>query len=923
MTVALAAGLLVGAGAPAWAAPPTAAPTLTQKPPSLTNSTSATFAWTNSKPGSTNTCSLDGAPAKSCTSPITYTGLKGGTHSFSVRALISGQKTSKPATWSWTVDLTAPLAPTVSQPASPTKLNPVSVTFSSAATDLNHFTCSIDGAAQTTCASPFSATVPAPVADGLHSLAVRAVDNVGNVGPAKTVSWLLDTSTSKPVVNTGPADPTTATSATFTYSSSELGVAFTCSLDGAAFVACPGGSPMYSGLSVGGAAHTFRVKATDPAGNTATSNTYSWKVAAAVSVVLGWNPGTPLPASVTNKTTGNFAFTTSVPTTNVCKLDGVVQGSCTGSDSVSGLTDGPHTYAVAATGGFPSQTVTLSYGWTVDTVAPVAPAIDGPTGTLATNAADVVVTAGESGNTVTCTLDSVTADCSAPLSLTGLADGDHTVVAVAHDAAGNTASASLTWTVDTTAPLAPTVSQPASPTNANPLLPALTITKANSDTDVDYFICSVDGASPVTCDSPFSPTVPDPVVDGLHSLDVRAVDKVGNVGAAASVSWLLDTTISKPVVNTGPADPTTATSATFTYSSSDVGVTFTCSLDGAAFTSCPGGTVTYSGLAVSGTPHTFVVNATDAVGNVGTSDPFSWTVAPTVSVVLGWNPGTPLPASVTNKTTGNFAFTTSVPTTNVCKLDGVVRASCTGSDSVSGLTDGPHTYSVAATGGAPSQTVTITYSWTVDTVPPTAPAIDGPSGTVSTGDADIVVTAGDAGDTVTCTVDGAGADCSAPLSLTGLSEGDHTVVAVETDTAGNTKSASLTWTVDTTAPSAPTVSQPASSTKLNPVSVTLSSAATDLDHFTCSIDGAAPSTCTSPFSATVPAPAADGLHSLVVRAVDHAGNVSTATSVSWLLDTSTSKPVVDTGPADPTTATSADFTYSSSELGVTFTCSLD
>lgn len=48
-----------------------------------------------------------------------------------------------------------------------------------------------------------------------------------------------------------------------------------------------------------------------------------------------------------------------------------------------------------------------------------------------------------------------------------------------------------------------------------------------------------------------------------------------------------------------------------------------------------------------------------------------------------------------------------------------------------------------------------------------------------------------------CTVDGgAEVDCTKGLNLTGLAAGEHTLVAVQTDAAGNTsKAASYSWTV--------------------------------------------------------------------------------------------------------------------------------
>src|SRR5205807_487478 len=91
--------------------------TITSGPAATTTSTAAGFAFSASEPA-TFACSLDGAGSTACTSPVGYSGLAVGAHSFSVRARdLAGNVDSTPATWSWSVvtgggnPRSAPLAP--------------------------------------------------------------------------------------------------------------------------------------------------------------------------------------------------------------------------------------------------------------------------------------------------------------------------------------------------------------------------------------------------------------------------------------------------------------------------------------------------------------------------------------------------------------------------------------------------------------------------------------------------------------------------------------------------------------------------------------------------------------------------------------------------------------------------------------------
>ena len=83
--------------------------TITAGPTGLTNQTSATFQFTSSENNSTFLCSLDGSPFSPCSSPVAYSGLQDGNHTFQVKAVDqAGNQDPSPASRAWTIDTTPP-----------------------------------------------------------------------------------------------------------------------------------------------------------------------------------------------------------------------------------------------------------------------------------------------------------------------------------------------------------------------------------------------------------------------------------------------------------------------------------------------------------------------------------------------------------------------------------------------------------------------------------------------------------------------------------------------------------------------------------------------------------------------------------------------------------------------------------------------
>jgi hypothetical protein len=262
----------------AIAAPKGPTPTIVSGPSGATTDTSARFTFNGAR-GDSYECSLDNAVFAACTSPKSYTGLRDGAHSFSVRERTRAGQVGDPVSRNWTVDTQAPPPPTiVEKPPAITNQTSARFAYTDAEADVT-YECKVDGVDYQACTNPVSWWGLSGGRNGLITFSVRARDAAGNRGPATSYTWQIDTvAPPRPQLTQQPANPSASTSATFAFLDRETGVSFECSLDGVAFAACT--SPKtYTGLSA--ATHRFGVRAVDPAGNRSAATEYSWRATAA------------------------------------------------------------------------------------------------------------------------------------------------------------------------------------------------------------------------------------------------------------------------------------------------------------------------------------------------------------------------------------------------------------------------------------------------------------------------------------------------------------------------------------------------------------------------------------------------------------------------------------------------------------------
>ena len=139
---------------------------------------------------------------------------------------------------------------------------------------------------------------------------------------------------------------------------------------------------------------------------------------------------------------------------------------------------------------------------------------------------------------------------------------------------------------------------------------------------------TLNGATPTTGSPVYSSPIP---ISATTTLQFFAVDAAGNTETVKSVAYVIDTTAPDThTITAQPSSPTNATSANFSFTASEAGATFQCSLDGGVFAACTS-PKSYSGLGAGN--HSFSVRATDAVGNTDpTPAAANWTIDATPPV---------------------------------------------------------------------------------------------------------------------------------------------------------------------------------------------------------------------------------------------------------------------------------------------------
>jgi hypothetical protein len=503
-----------------------------------------------------------------------------------------------------------------------------------------------------------------------------------------------------------------------------------------------------------------------------------------------------------------------------------------------------------------------------------------------------------------------------------LAPGTYHLRAVLADKAGNPATPSANFVLDTAAPTYVIVA-PAANAFLNTATPSFTVNYQDdlSGVDTTKFALFVDGVDrtnrmTLTANGASGTLQPgDALADGPHQVSVNVFDLAGNQAPVVQQPFLVDTippTISITAPAAGGFSNNNRTPIAVTYFDTGSGIDITTfhllvdSVDHTAdLTITPtSATGSLSTALLDGT-HSIVANIKDLVGNPATATTtyIVDTVPPQIVITQ------PADGSFTNATSVTVlgTVTGAAPVTSVT-INGVITPVSGNSFSSAPVTLGADgsstTITVRATdaaGNSAQQTVTVTVDRTPPQVTFTQP-VDGSftNATFITATGTVTGTA----PVASVTVNGVNASLSGnsftstPIQL-GTDGSSTTITAIATDTAGNNSAPKIvTVKVDRTAPQV-VINQPADGSFTNAASVTVSGTVTSTDSVTSvTVNGVNASLSGSSFTSAPIQLGADGSSTTItVIAKDSAGNSSSPKSVTVTV-VRTPPVVVFTQPAD-------------------------
>ncbi|NBX14762.1 MAG: hypothetical protein EBR17_06445, partial [Betaproteobacteria bacterium] len=489
-------------------------------------------------------------------------------------------------------------------------------------------------------------------------------------------------------------------------------------------------------------------------------------------------------------------------------------------------------------------------------------------------------------------------------------DGSYTVLVSDTDKAGNSDSASLSFTLDKTlkAPTVSLVSNTGSSLDSITLDASLKWSEPDADVTRTYVINGGASSSEYTY----------PTQDGTYELVVTDTDTAGNT-KSAKLSFTLDTTLQKTALallnDSGDSSDNITNSAVLAVSALADDTKRTYKVNGGA------ATATYTAPTKDGY-YTVVVSDTDTAGSTETAS-LSFTLDKTLTsptVVLSTDTG-----AGADKITSDASLSLNAPDEDASRTY-ALNGGASLSEYTAPTQDGAYTLVVTDTDTA-GNIKSASLSFTLDTTlePTVVSLLNGKLADSLTSSAALKLNTAAADVTRTYSINQINAISLAPATATYTAptkDDEYFVVVTDTDTAGNTASARLNFTLDMslTAPTVVLITDTGISADGITSNVSLSWNEPDQDAIRTYVINGGTSL------RTYAEPTQDGAYALVVTDTDTAGNIKSA-SLSFTLDTTLAKTVVslltDSGTADDNITNSGQLLESSIASDVTRTYAIN
>lgn len=636
---------------------------------------------------------------------------------------------------------------------------------------------------------------------------------------------------------------------------------------------------------------------------------------------------TPATSSVTSAN-ADFVIAGTCEDGATLRLTGSTSDSapCSGgkfSFTVTQSNDGAYSFGLQAADLAGNISASQAIQWIRDSVVPMTPAISNPALALWSSNTSSLMVSGSctTGFNVYLTgADSQSATCvtgTFGFNLSSSVDGDYGYSIKQQSLAGiDSASTSLTWVRDATAPLVPVVTTPAASsfTSAASTFTLAGLCEANAVVSV-----SGDANLSTNCTSGSFALHIDKGSDGTYNFNILQTDRAGNASSQTSIQWIRDTAAPSAPAITSPASLAHLSSANSLaiQGSCEPGATVFLTGDTTAQIACASSNFSFAVAKSTDNTYGFEVYQTDAAGNTSGAQAISWirdSVAPSAPTVA--SPSNPYTANASTIAISGLCETGSTVSYTGASSGSTACSAGTYSFDLSKSTDGTYDLAITQADAAGNLSGATAFQWTRLTTGPVAPLLTSPAVNplASSGDQVTLSGACESGMTVELSGESSGSTIcqsgSFAFQITGTSDTTRSYSVRQTNSVGLSSSGvAFTWIRDTVPPEPPALVSPSLARAIsNGQTLAVSGTCEPQSVVSLSGDATGSAQCADGrFSFTI-SKSTDGAYSFTLIQEDQAGNTSASTVFDWLRDSvAPSAPVITNHAASPHVSAQTNF----------------